>query len=201
MIPRYMGKSQRDFQSIDDEFRPKILRYLSRLAGEHEAEDLTQIVMLKISSGLPDFRGESSLATWIYRVATNTALDRLRSSHSSPVEPQLEQREDDPFEAELPSAESAAIRGEMNACIREFIERLPESYKAVMVLSELEELKNAEIAAILGVSLDTVKIRLHRARQKLRLDLQTGCSFYRDTRHELACDRIPAVVIPPPRPR
>jgi RNA polymerase sigma-70 factor (ECF subfamily) len=201
MMIWHMAQTQRKFHSIDDDFRPKILRYLTRLAGEREAEDLTQIVMLKISAGLPKFRGESSLGTWIYRIATNTAMDRLRGSHGGPVEAQIEEGGDLPVDAESPSAESTAIRGEMNACIHEFIERLPDSYRTVMVLSELEGFKNAEIAAILGISLDTVKIRLHRGREKLRQDLHTGCSLYRDTRDELACDRIPVVVTPPPRPR
>jgi RNA polymerase sigma-70 factor (ECF subfamily) len=196
-----MGQIQREFRAIDDDFRPKILRYLTRLAGEREAEDLTQIVMLKISAGLPDFRGESSLGTWIYRIATNTAMDRLRGPHNGPMEAQFEEDGSIPVDAEAPSAEFAAIRGEMTACIREFIDHLPENYRAVMVLSELEGFKNAEIAAILGVSVDTVKIRLHRGREKLRQDLQSGCSFYRDTGHELACDRIPAVIALPQRSR
>jgi RNA polymerase sigma-70 factor (ECF subfamily) len=201
MMPWYMTRIQHEFRSIDGGFRPKILRYLTRLVGECEAEDLTQVVMLKISSHLPDFRGESSLATWIYRIATNTAMDRLRNPHGGPAEPQIEEEEDLPVDAEALSVESAAIRGEMSACIREFVERLPESYKTALVLSELEGFKNAEIAAILGVSLETVKIRLHRAREKLRQHLQTGCSFYRDTRDELACDRKPTVVALAPRPR
>jgi RNA polymerase sigma-70 factor (ECF subfamily) len=201
MMPSHMAQIQSEFQSIDDRFRPKILRYLTRLAGEREAEDLTQIVMLKISARLPGFRGDSSLATWIYRIATNAAIDRLRSPQIGAAGCQAFEDEGLTLEVAAPSAESEAIRGEMNACIHGFIERLPESYRAVMVLSELEGFKNAEIAAILGVSLDTVKIRLHRARERLRRDLDAGCSFYRDTRDELACDRIPAVVAPPPRPR
>jgi RNA polymerase sigma-70 factor (ECF subfamily) len=196
-----MVKTQRRLQSIDDDFRPKILRYLTRLVGESEAEDLTQIVMLKISAGLPDFRGESSLGTWIYRIATNTALDRLRGPQGSPTETQFDEDGSLSVDAEAPSAESAAIRGEMTACIREFIDRLPESYRTVMVLSELEGFKNAEVAAIIGASIDTVKIRLHRAREKLRQDLKSGCSFYRDTADELSCDRISAVVAPLQRSR
>ena len=77
----------------------------------------------------------------------------------------------------------------MRACIREFIERLPENYRTVTVLSELEGFKNDEIAAILGLSVDTVKIRLHRAREKLRNDLGLGCTFHRDEEGEFACDR------------
>jgi len=76
----------------------------------------------------------------------------------------------------------------MNKCIRDFVEKLPENYRTVVVLSELEGLINNEIAEILGVSLDTVKIRLHRARVKLKKELETHCSFYRDERNELACD-------------
>jgi RNA polymerase sigma-70 factor (ECF subfamily) len=76
----------------------------------------------------------------------------------------------------------------MNDCIRNFVEKLPENYKTVLVLSELEGLQNQEIAEILGLTLDTVKIRLHRARGKLKKELETHCNFYRDERNELACD-------------
>lgn len=180
-----------EFQRIHDSFRPRVLRYLRRLVGERDAEDLAQAVMLRVSSGLAQFRRDSSLSTWIYRIATNAAMDKLRS----PVREQALEDDSDPdesdvpLEARTPSVEAIAIRTEMSACIREFIDHLPERYRTVMVLSEMEGFKNAEIAAILGVSLDTVKIRLHRAREKLRNDLQEGCSFYRDESTGLACDR------------
>ena len=68
-----------EFQDIYTAFNEKVRRYLARLVGEAEAEDLTHEVFIKASKALDDFRGESSLSTWIYRIATNTALDRLRS--------------------------------------------------------------------------------------------------------------------------
>ena len=144
-----------------------------------------------------DFRGNSSVSTWIYRIATNTALDKLRGKTiQSLSEAELEfDAEDVPPAMQSASVETMAIREEMNACIREFIELLPETHKTVMVLSELEGFKNAEIASILGVSLDTVKIRLHRAREKLRKELDTGCNFSRDECDELACDRKPTATI------
>jgi RNA polymerase sigma-70 factor (ECF subfamily) len=180
-----------EFQRIHDSFRPRVLRYLTRLVGERDAEDLAQTVMLRVSGGLSQFRHDSSLSTWIYRIATNAAMDKLRS----PVREQALEDDSDPDEGDVPldartpSVEAIAIRTEMSACIREFIDHLPERYRTVMVLSEMEGFKNAEIAAILGVSLDTVKIRLHRAREKLRDDLQEGCSFDRDESTGLACDR------------
>lgn len=181
-----------EFRALHDRFRPRVLRYLARLAGEADAEELAQSVMLKISAGLEDFRGDSSLATWIYRIATNAALDRLRRKPIALSEAQCGLDEELlPPEAQAASAETTVIREEMSACIREFVERLPPPYRTVMVLSELEGFRNGEIASILGVSLDTVKIRLHRAREKLRKELESGCTFHRTAGSELACDRKP----------
>ena len=192
-----------EFQSIHDTFRPKILRYLSQLVGEDEAEDLTQTVMVKVSQGLLNFRGDSSLSTWIYRIATNTALDKLRSPAMKLTARQLHSAEihsergrysgerNVALEEQAPSVQTTVIQKEMTECLREFIDRLPEIYKTVMVLSELHGFKNSKIAAILGISLNTVKIRLHRARDRLRKELEIGCNFYRDERNEFACDRKP----------
>lgn len=192
-----MSAATLDFQSLHDRFRPRVLRYLTHLVGEGEAEDLTQSVMLKVAEGLAGFRGDSSPSTWIYRIATNAALDRLRRKTMQTLsETEFESDEDDaPPGPQTPSVEATAMREEMSSCIREFIERLPENYKAVVALSELEGFNNDEIAAILGVSLDTVKIRLHRARAKLRKDLEAGCSFYREEGGDLACDRKPSASI------
>jgi len=109
-----------EFQDVHDRFRPRVLRYLTRLVGEGEAEDLTQAVMLKVSEGLPHFRGQSSISTWIYRIATNAALDRLRGKTSLPVtEMEIEPDDGDtPERLQTPSTETTAIREEMNACIR-----------------------------------------------------------------------------------
>ena len=77
----------------------------------------------------------------------------------------------------------------MSECVREFVDRLPTDYRTVLILNELEGFTNKEIADILQISLDTAKIRLHRARAKLKKALEDGCDFYHDDRSELACDR------------
>jgi RNA polymerase sigma-70 factor (ECF subfamily) len=194
-----MKKDEFDFESVYDEFHAKIGRYLERMVGKSEAEDLTQEVFMKVNKGLKGFEGKSSLSTWIYRLATNAALDRL---HSRPFrenkqkislsnmddEPETEDKDICTQEKEL-SAEREAIRAEMNECIREFVDKLPESYRTVIILSELKDLKNQEIAEILDISLDAVKIRLHRARERLKKEFEAGCTFYRNEDNELACDR------------
>lgn len=197
MICYRMNTASLDFNALHDQFRPRVLRYVTRLVGEAEAEDITQCVMLKVNEGLSRFRGDSSVSTWIYRIATNVAVDRLRQRATQQLtDAEHEFDEDDlPPAVQSPSAETTAIREEMNACIGEFVSHLPENYKTVMILSEFEGLTNGEIAAVLGLTLDTVKIRLHRAREKLRKDLEAGCNFSRDERAEFACDRKPVVPI------
>ncbi len=175
-----------DFQKIYDEFRPKILRYLKRMVGEYEAEDLTQEVFVKISHALHTFRGESQLSTWIYRIATNAALDKLRSpSFKRIVQDGLPdgsdsggiEVEDQCFEngEEAPSPEEQLFRKERVECYRDYIENLPLNYRTVVALSDLEELAAIEIAEILGLSLEVVKIRLHRGRARLLQELKTHC--------------------------
>jgi RNA polymerase sigma-70 factor (ECF subfamily) len=181
-----MSEAVLDFQVIHAEFRPKILRYLSHLVGEYEAEDLTQEVLIKINRALPTFRGESRLSTWIYRIATNAALDRLRApSFKRIVESELldgfdadeleVEAEAVRMEEELSSLEQHICRKERYACYRDYIENLPTNYRTIVALSELEELAAGEIADILGLSLDTVKIRLHRGRARLLQELKAHC--------------------------
>ena len=77
-----MGDYELRFQKIYDEYYDKVNRYLKRMVGDGEAEDLTQEVFIKIGKSLETFRGEAQLSTWIYRIATHTALDRFRATHA-----------------------------------------------------------------------------------------------------------------------
>ena len=189
----------KSFTEIYNDFFPKIKRYLTRLHREDEAEDLTQLVFEKVNRNLENFRGESKLSTWIYRIATNVVRDRVkstsyqRSTIGSLAPLSLDLLGTNEIAAiskdRLPSPEHSIIREEMGECVKEFIYRLPPDYSTVIILNEIEGFTNTEIAEILQISLDTVKIRLHRARAKLRARLTGGCDFYQDDRSELACDR------------
>jgi RNA polymerase sigma-70 factor (ECF subfamily) len=194
-----MKENELEFCDVYDEFHEKICHYLRRMVGEDQAEDLTQEVFMKVDRGLKEFKGESKLSTWIYRIATNTALDKLRSQPFQENSQKVtlteaggqSQAEDGGISVEEKSlsAEREAIRNEMNECIREFVGKLPENYRTVIILSELKNLKNQDIAEILGISLDAVKIRLHRARVRLKAEFEAGCDFYQDEEGKLACDR------------
>jgi RNA polymerase sigma-70 factor (ECF subfamily) len=197
-----MEKSDIQFDEVFTSFHPKVLAYLRRLLGEQDAEDAAQEVFLKISKCLHRFRGQSQLSTWVYRIATNTALDRLRiqtrrrrltggSACTDPMENlQSEGIAEDLWKTEAPATpEQMAVRKEMNTCIRGVVEGLPPAYRTVLVLSDIEGLTDKEIAEVLGVTVESVKIRLHRARGRLKRELEVHCTFYRDERNELACDR------------
>lgn len=187
-----------DFQQIHESYRPRVTRYLAGLAGEDNAEDLCQEVFVKVNKGFKDFRGESNLSTWIYRIATNTYRDHIRGrvfkqqekEHLTPTEEIDTLQGGTSDAAEQPSlAEQKIIKKEMIACIRGYINQLPEDYRVVMLLSEEEGFKNREIAEILQISLDNVKIRLYRAKGKLKELLEGNCDFYLDDQSNVACDR------------
>lgn len=95
-----------------------------------------------------------------------------------------------------PPTDRLVIKKEMNECIDEYIASLPHDYKAIILLSELEGLSNKEIAEILDLSLDNVKIRLHRARTRLKEVLDDACDFYYTDENTLACDRKQTKILP-----
>jgi RNA polymerase sigma-70 factor, ECF subfamily len=195
--------SDHKFNEIYDEYHPKILRYLTGIVGHADAEDVSQEVFDKINRGLGVFQGKSKLSTWIYRIATNTAIDRCRSvacRHEKGVSPFEEEAAYEstcvPGNVPSPVTDQLVIRKEMNDCLNEFIDALPPDYRTVIILGELEGFANKEIADILGISLDNVKIRLHRARAKLKKALQEGCHFYYNEENALACDRKQIRILP-----
>ena len=179
-----------DFQRVYEEFHPRIRRYLARVGGSADADDLTQETFARVSQALPSFRGEAALGTWIYRIATNVALDRARS-RGFQIQARTAQPNVFAVLSATPLIEGDIARREMSACVRDYVDQLPPDYLTVVVLSELEELPDREIAEVLGISVEATKIRLHRARARLRQMLQQGCDFSRDERNEFTCEPRP----------
>ena len=157
-----------------------------------EAEDLTQETFIRVYDKLKTFRGEASLSTWIYRIATNVSLDHFRrnDAHQTKTTQSLEEAEfgREWVDESTPSLDHQVAQSEMSDCVQGFIQRLPLSYRTVVVLHDLQGLKVQEIADVLDCSLDRVKIRLHRARNKLRGALNSGCDLAYDERNVLVCE-------------
>lgn len=182
-----MNEAILNFEEIHEAYRPKIRRYLARMVGEDEAEDLTQEVFVKVHRTLGGFKGDSKLSTWIYRIATNTALDKLRSPSFQRTGECVPLTEDAGLEGQAVVEKSAALEpGESSPerqvflrqgyeCYRGILNSLPLNYRAVVALSELGDLAVEEIAKILGLTPATVKIRLHRGRERLLRELKAHC--------------------------
>lgn len=180
------------FTDLYQEFHPRIRRYLGRFVGPHEADDLTQEVLFKAYRSLGSFAGRSSLSTWIYRIATNAAIDHRRSASFRRRRDTVSLETSGLIEL-LPdrSATMGAVPpdDDMLKCVREFIDALPEDYRTAFVLHEMERIPSATIAEILEVSLATAKIRVHRGKMRLKKKMENGCCLYYDEENRLACSR------------
>jgi RNA polymerase sigma-70 factor (ECF subfamily) len=168
----------------------RIFRYImSMVHHTKEAEDLTQETFLRAYRSRNSLRDEGAQTTWLYRIATNVCLDRLRQyARRSPKESEADIDQMDIAEPDTPSLQKVIEQDEMSACVQSYLNRLSDNYRAVILLHDMHELTSPEIAQLLDVSLANVKIRLHRARRKLRNALQAGCDFSFDERSVLTCE-------------
>ena len=147
----------------------------SVLTSDTEAEDVLQETWVRAFEHLGQFEGRASFATWATRIAYHEALARARAGKRwIPVEnpegdvmPEVNRRQSS---AETPEAQ--AIRGQLGRLLQSAVDALPETYRTVFVLREVEQLSTTETADSLGLSEEAVKTRLHRTRALLRRELQ-----------------------------
>jgi len=176
------------FEDVAQELSDPLRRYLERLVGNRAtADDLVQETLVKIARALPEFEGRSSVKTWAFTIATRVATDHVRRPHSRAQMVEI----DESAPALLSDAEidQRLVIDEMNSCVREVIDSLPEDYRTALVLHDLEGQTAAQTAEISGCSLATAKIRIHRARLRLKEALNRQCDFYRDEKNVFRCDR------------
>jgi RNA polymerase sigma-70 factor (ECF subfamily) len=164
-------------ERIFREYLPRIYRLARHFLGnDADAEDVTQEVFVQLMRKLSTFRGEAAFPTWLHHVAVNAALAFRRKRHTREAH-----RVGDPFEKLLDGdgrsqpvrrwseqPDKIALDHETHQLIEEAIARMPDEYRDVYVLADLEGLPNADIATMLDLSLPAVKSRLHRARLTMR---------------------------------
>ena len=157
---------QRDaFDVIVERYRRQVYQLCYRYVGNHEdASDLAQDALIRAFRGLKGFKGESSLATWLYRIAVNVCLNRLalKTPRGEPLEPG--ERVD--LRAERPDV--ALLRGERAAEVRAAIRQLPPKQRATLILRVYHDLPHEEIAGILGSSVGAAKANLFHALANLK---------------------------------
>jgi RNA polymerase sigma-70 factor (ECF subfamily) len=177
-----------DFWEIYDSYYPRVVHYAtSMLHDRSAADDVVQETFIRVQKNLATVREPEKIPAWVFRVAHNLCIDHLRAQESSRIETGAEP------DAMCSSGNTVSVdtdleHKEMSSCVREKIERLPENHRAIILLSDIMELSQQEIADILGIEVGAVKVRLHRARTKLRAILKDDCSFTRDERNVLVCE-------------
>lgn len=190
-----MSEELADFARVYEAYYGRVRAYVAKLIGRDDAEDVAQEVFVKINRSLGTLEDPARLSSWVYAITLNAVRDAMRK-RSSEVDRRpagdgsRDGRDGDDLLARAPdprlrTPEEMAIREEMVACYLDFVKQLPAHYLDVYTLSEFEELPNAEIARRLSLSLDTVKIRLHRARAQLHEVLRQNCQCYYNEHGEL----------------
>ena len=178
MARRALKGDQQAFAEIVALYQDKLYHMAFRMLGSRqEAEDVTQEAFLRVYRNLDRYDESLKFSTWIYRIATNLCIDRLRKRRMS-YSLDAESNEHDGLDgyALIPSddrtPESEMLLSETQRIVREAIETLPAKYKSVMVLRYLHDLSLQEIGEILDMPVTTVKTRVHRGREFLRKKLE-----------------------------
>ena len=172
-IDRLIQRDRKEYAALVAAYSNRIYRMALRMTGdEQDAEDVLQETFIKVFKNIEGFKGFSSLSTWIYRIAMNEALMLLRK-HKPEGYSLDEDNEDEDITPRQIAAwdalpEQKLMSNEISHHLREAVMRLPETLRSVFLLRDTEELSVKETSDALGISEGTVKVRLLRARLKLR---------------------------------
>lgn len=169
---------QQAFAEIVGLYQDKLYHMAFRmLSNRQEAEDVVQETFLRVYRNLDRYDESMKFSTWIYRIATNLCIDRLRKRKPSySLDAESTDHEGLDGYSMIPSddrtPESEALLSETQAIVQQAIETLPPKYKSVMVLRYLHDLSLQEIGDVLGMPVTTVKTRVHRGREFMRKRLE-----------------------------
>jgi RNA polymerase sigma-70 factor (ECF subfamily) len=172
------GGDRRAFAELVDLYKDKIYHLGYRMLNQkQEAEDVVQETFLRVYTNLERYDENQKFSTWIYRIATNLCIDRLRKRKPSfSLDAELSDGEGTDWHAMLASDEASPeteiILSETQQNIRDAIQTLPDKYKSVVVLRYLHDMSLQEISDVLEMPVTTVKTRVHRGREFLRKKLE-----------------------------
>ena len=175
----------------------------SILRDDSETEDVMQETYVRAYEHLAQFEGRARFSTWLTRIAVNEAIKRsMMRQRLDSLDLERTEREDDAmqgFQQDTPTPESNASRSEMGSMLEKAILTLPDGYREVVVLRDIEEMSTTETAEALSLSEANVKVRLHRAHELLRNELMAMAGAARAEAfgfHASRCDRVVQNVLP-----
>ena len=178
-MSRQTGQTQENFAvtNLDEGFEyyaDSVFKYLFYLSGDSPlAEDLTGETFLRAIIAIDGFRGDASLKTWLLRIARNLYLRRVKREKPMVSLEQLHAVGQEIAINPQPSAETEVLRQEQQRMAQQAMLSLSENDRSILILSSIEKLPYREIAKVLNISVPAVKVRVHRARQRLAAILQS----------------------------
>ena len=179
LIARLQKRDEAAFEELIRQYEKKVYTLCFRMCGSSEdAEEATQDAFLALWRGIDRFRQESSLSTWLYRLASNACIDTLRRRKKQNA---VSLDDEDLFIDAVdtsPQPQEAAERREAQKLLQEGLMSLPEEYRKVLILREIEGLSYTEIAESASLELGTVKSRISRGRSLLRNFLSGNGNFF-----------------------
>lgn len=184
LIERFSKGCEISFEEVVKRYQTKVHNLAMRLTrNEEDAEEVLQDVFVTVYRKIESFEGKAKFSSWLYRITVNAAFMKLRKKkqdHSVSLEdlaPSVQNQAREQGSLFLASSDSVAINREVRDALEGAISRLPDDYRAVFVLRDVDGLSNKEVSDILGLSIPAVKSRLHRSRLMLRKKLKR---FYED---------------------
>ncbi|WP_223788997.1 RNA polymerase sigma factor RpoE [Marinicella meishanensis] len=166
------------FELLVNRYQQKVANVIAKfIKDRHEIQDVAQEVFIKVFRALPNFRGDSSFYTWIYRIAVNTSKNHLVARSRRIQNTQVEFEEAESFgsnedQRSLDTPDAVYSRGELEHTMAKAIAQLPEDLKTAIVLREVDGLSYEEIAAEMDCPIGTVRSRIFRARDAIDMALR-----------------------------
>ena len=172
LIRRHLSGDRRAFEILFRRYQTPIFNLVSRMVGGEDAHDLTQDVFCNALRALHNFRGEAKFSTWLYSIARNVCLNRLRHNAVIREESLDEMQEGSPASDGLPDLSAdvhkIAETRELQQIVGSVLAKLPPEQRLLITLRDFEQLSYEEISRITEMSLSNVKSRLHRARMAFK---------------------------------
>lgn len=173
LIARCLDGSDAAFAELVDCYKNLVYGLISQVASDRaNIDDLAQEVFLKVHRGLPSFRGDAKLSTWIFRIVRNVCVDAR--TNVQPTASLEERRQDGQLKVDPATVDRAFHHVEIRDRLEKAIAQLPTEARFLISAHYFGDQQYQELADILGIPLGTVKTSLHRAKQRLRAIMQEG---------------------------
>ena len=177
-----------DLLGIHDLYYHRVRKFiLASVKNESVADDLVQETFIKIQENLDSVRDPEKISSWIFRIAYHLCQDHFRFLKKSSSREEID---DGLVTLQESLAHKELEQREMSRCVQDKLSLLPETLRSVIIFADIMDFSHQEIADILELTVENVKVRLHRARKKLKAILEKECTFEVDERSVLVCEPV-----------